>query len=60
MTTEEKSGINIATISIYAGCVIAAVLIIFVLIMCIEKLKKKNKRITEVVELKPIDIDKHF
>lgn len=58
--TEEKKGLNIATIGIYAGCVIMAVLIIFVLIMCVEKLRKKNKRITEVVELKPVDIDKHF
>lgn len=27
--------------------------------MCIEKIRKKRKRITEVVELKPVDIEAH-
>ena len=57
---EENGGIDIVTIGIYTGGVLVAILIIFVIVMMIEKCRRKHKRITEVVEFKPVDIDKHF
>lgn len=57
---EEKGGVDIVTIGIYTGGVLVAILIIFVIVMMIEKCRRKHKRITEVVEFKPVDLDKHF
>lgn len=51
---------DIVTIGIYTGGVLVAILIIFVIVMMIEKIRRKHKRITEVVEFKPVDLDKHF
>ena len=57
---EEKGGVDIVTIGIYTGGVLIAILIVFVIVMMIEKCRRKHKRITEVVEFKPVDLDKHF
>ena len=57
---EEEGGVDIVTIGIYTGGVLVAILIIFVIVMMIEKIRRKHKRITEVVEFKPVDLDKHF
>ena len=57
---EEKGGVDIVTIGIYTGGVLVAILIIFIIVMMIEKCRRKHKRITEVVEFKPVDLDKHF
>ena len=47
------------TIGIYAGGVLLAILLVFCCVLCIEKVRKNRKRITEVVELKPVDIKLH-
>ena len=57
---EEEKGMDIATIGMYTGGVLVAILIIFIIVMIVEKIRKKHKRITEVVEFKPVDLDKHF
>ena len=57
---EEEGGVDIATIGIYTGGVLVAILICFIIVMIIEKIRRKHKRITEVVEFKPVDLDKHF
>ena len=57
---DEEEGIDIATIGIYTGGAILAILLIFILVMAIEKCRRKNKRITEVVEFKPFDLDAHY
>lgn len=57
---DEESSTDIATIGIYTGGVLVAIIIIFIIVMIVEKIRKKNKRITEVVEFKPVDLDKHF
>lgn len=54
---EEKK--DIMTIGIYAGGVLMAILLVFCCVLCIEKVRKNRKRITEVVELKPVDIKMH-
>ena len=47
------------TIAAYTGGVFTAIFVVFLIVMCIEKIRKKRKRITEVVELKPVDIEAH-
>lgn len=47
-------------IGIYTGSAIFVILVIFITMLTIEKVRKKNKRITEVVEFKPVDLDAHF
>ena len=44
-------------IAYYTGGVFAAVLILLTIVFSVEKCRKKTKRITEVVELKPVDAD---
>ena len=44
----------------YTGAVVVAIVIILAIVMLIEKVRKRNKRITEVVELKPVDLVKHY
>lgn len=34
-------------------------LIIFIVVMAIDKCRRSRKRITEVVEMKPVDIEAH-
>ena len=51
---------DIATIGMYTGAIVAAIIVILVLVMMIEKFRKKNRNITEVVEFKPVDVEKHF
>ena len=58
--TEETEGIDILTIGIYTAGVFFAVLVLFIIVMAIERARKNSKRITEVVELKPVDLQAHF
>ena len=46
-----KAGLDIVTIGIYTGGVFCAIIIILVVVMIVEKVRRKRKRITEVVEL---------
>jgi len=40
--------------------VILLLLVIFIIVLIVENIKKKNRRITEIVEFKPVDLDAHF
>lgn len=58
---DDKDGsIDIMTIGIYTGGVIFAILVIFCVIMIVEKVRRRNKRITEIIEFKPVNLDAHF
>ena len=57
---DDKGAIDISTIGIYTGGALLAILLIFIIVMIVEKCRKKKKRITEVVEFKPVDLDAHF
>lgn len=56
----ETEGVAILTIGIYTAGVIFAILIVFICVLTIEKIRNKRKRITEIVDMKPIDISEHF
>lgn len=56
---DEEGGISIVTIAIYTGGVFCFVLIIFIVVMAVDKCRRSRKRITEVVEMKPVDLDAH-
>ncbi len=43
----------------WTGAVFFFVLIIFIIVMAVDKCRRKKKRITEIVELKPVDLDAH-
>jgi predicted Holliday junction resolvase-like endonuclease len=43
----------------WTGAVFCFVLIIFIIVMAVDKCRRKKKRITEIVELKPVDLDEH-
>ena len=51
---------DIITIAAYTGGVFVLLLIIFCIVMCIEKIRKSRKSLTEIVELKPIDLEEHY
>ena len=43
--------LDIATIGFYTGGVFGAIIIVLSVVFCVEKYRKKKKRITEIVEL---------
>ena len=57
---EETGAIELTTIAIYTGSVLGGIILILIIVMLYEKIRDKRKRVTEVVELKPIDLDAHF
>ena len=46
---EADSGISVLTIGLYTAGIFLAVLIVFIIMITIEKIRKKRKRVTEVI-----------
>ena len=47
----EDEGIDVLTIGIYTAGGFFAILLIFICFLTVERIRKKRKRITEIVEL---------
>lgn len=56
---EKKEPLDIMTIGIYTGVAFLAILTVLVIVMGVERCRVRRRQITEVVELKPIDLDAH-
>lgn len=59
-TSEQPGKINVLVIAAYVGGAVFLILIILVIVVVVDKCRRKRKRITEVVELKPVNIEEHF
>ena len=60
-TNENDDGsVDIPTVAWYSGCIFLGVILILIIVLVVEKIRRRYKRITEVVEFKPVDIPKHF
>ena len=57
---EEAEGVDILTIGVYTAGVFFAILLVFICVLTIERIRKNRKNITEVVEMKPVDLTAHF
>ena len=57
---EADSGISVLTIGLYTAGIFLAVLIVFIILITIEKIRKKRKRVTEVIQMPEFDVDKHI
>ena len=57
---QNDNGGNMLTIGLYTAGVFFAILIVFIILITIEKVRRKRKRITEVVSLPEYDLDKHY
>jgi hypothetical protein len=56
---EGNGGVGVETIAMFVGGVVVAILLLLCIVMACEKCRKKNKRITEIVQLTPVDIESH-
>lgn len=58
VVTEEPDGLDVRVIGAFTAAGVGALMLILVVVLCCER-HKRNRNITEVVELKPVDIEEH-
>lgn len=56
---EKKEPLDLATIGIYTGVIFLAIFTVLIVVIGVERCRLRRRQITEVVELKPIDLDAH-
>jgi len=52
---EEEAGADIMVIGLFTAGGFLVILLIFICVLVVEKLRNARKRITEIVDLKPVD-----
>jgi len=54
--SKEENSVDFFLIAVFGGGVLIAIIVILIIVMLVDKIRKKRK-ISEVVEFKPVDIE---